>query len=532
MSPKLMLVPSPIHFRFLVLAGLVVAALLEVVDVSIVNVALPQMAGNLGATADQIAWVATGYTLANAVVLPMTAWLSQTLGRKRYLLLSIAVFTLGSLLCGLSRSLGEIVLWRIGQGMAGAALISTAQATVVEIFPVSQQGLVQSVFGFSVLLAPAVAPWLGGWITDNYSWPWVFFINLPIGLAALALVGLFLHDPPEHSGAVKPGQTDVGPADWLGIGLLMTGLGALQYVLEEGQRQDWFGSVLLVRLLLLSVVSLIGLVFWELSPRNCHPVVDLRVYKERSLAAGVPLNFATGFGLYGLAFVLPQFLQNVLSLTPTASGAALVPEGLATLAAVVLCGTLLDKKIDPRLLIAAGLAVGAWGLWDLTHLSTQSGLENTLPGVLLEGAGVGFLIIPISVAAFGNLKGAQIGQGAAQLGLGRQLGGSFGIAILQTTVARAADSHRAALVAHLYAGSWLVSDRLAETASALTAHGMSAASAPLAALGLLEQTLRQQALALGYLDAFRLLCFAYTAALPLVLLLKRPDSAAKPALGH
>ncbi len=528
MSSKLVSAVLPAHFRWLVLAGLVVAALLEVVDVSIVNVALPQMAGNLGATGDQIAWVATGYTLANAVVLPMTAWLSQRLGRKRYLLLSIALFTLGSLLCGLSRNLGEIILWRIGQGMAGAALISTAQATVVEIFPASQQGLVQSVFGFSVLLAPAVAPWLGGWITDNYSWPWVFFINIPIGLAAFAFVGSFLHDPPEHQG----GTAASGPADWLGIGLLATGLGALQYVLEEGQRQDWFGSVLIARLSLLSVVSLTALIFWELSPRNCHPVIDLRVYKERSLAAGVPLNFATGFGLYGLAFVLPQFLQNVLDLTPTASGAALIPEGLATLAAVVLCGTLLNKKIDPRLLIAAGLAAGAWGLWDLTHLSPQSGLGNTLLGVLLEGAGVGFLIIPISVAAFGDLHGAQIGQGAAQLGLGRQLGGAFGIAILQTTIVRASDSHRTALVTHLYAGSLPLSERLSAAASALTAHGMSAASAPLAALGLLEQTIRQQALALGYLDAFRLLCFAYAAALPLVLLLKRPSPAAKPALGH
>jgi len=507
--------PAPTRRRWLVLAGLVTAALLEVMDVSIVNVALPQMSGNLGTTITQIAWVATGYTLANAVVLPMTAWLAHRFGRKRYLLVSVAVFTAGSLLCGFSSSLTEIILWRVLQGAAGAALISTAQATIVEIFPAGEQSLVQSIFGFALLAAPAFAPWLGGWITDNYSWPWVFFINIPIGLAAAAVVGLSLQDPPEHQGDAK------AAADWVGIGLLAAGLGCLQFVLEEGQPRDWYEDSTITWLTVIAVAALLALVAWELWPGNKQPIVDLRVYKERSLSTGVLLSFVTGFGLYGVAFLLPQFLQDVLSLTPTASGAALIPEGLATLAAVVVAGLLLERKIDPRLIIGAGLLTAAAGLWDLTHLSPLSSLADTRLGVALEGAGAGFLIIPVSVAAFGDLKGMQIGQGAAQLGLGRQLGGAFGIAILTTTVVQMTARHRAEMVTHLFSGSLQLSERLAGTVQALTARGYSSASAPQAALHLLDISVQGQASALAYLDAFRLLCLAYLVSLPLLLLLKR-----------
>jgi DHA2 family multidrug resistance protein len=482
----------------LVLAGLVAAALLEVMDVTITNVALPQMAGNLGATTEEIAWVSTAYTLANAVLLPMTAWLAHRFGRRRYLLASIAAFTLGSFLCGLSHSLPEIIAWRVLQGASGAALISTGQATLVQIFPAREQGLVQSVFGFSLVASPAFAPWLGGWITDNYLWPWVFFVNVPVGLAAALLVGGFLHE--EERGRMGKGA---GPVDWAGIGLLAAGLGSLQYVLEEGQRHDWFRDRGIAVLSIIAGASLTALLAWELWPGNRSPIMDLRVYRERSLSTGVSLSFATGFGLYGGAFLLPQFTQNVLGFTPTAAGLALIPEGVATLVAVALCGVLLGRGLDPRWPIAAGMGLAGAGLWLLTGLTAQSGLADTRLGLIVEGAGVGLLIIPISLASFGDLRGRQIAEGAAQ--------------------------HRAALVSHLDAGSLPLAERLTGLTGHLAAQGLGAMEAQRASLAMLNGVVQRQALTLAYLDAFWLLCASYLLCIPSVLLLKRPSPEAKSA---
>src|SRR3954471_601043 len=255
------------QYRWWILLGLITAAVMEVLDTTIINVALPQMAGNLGATTQEIAWVATGYILSNVVVLPMTAFFTSAFGRRNYLSVSITIFVIASFLCGTSHSLGELVLWRVVQGAGGAALLSTAQATLRQIFPREQQGMVQAIFILGIIVAPTLGPTLGGWITDNYTWNWCFFINIPVGAAALFLVSNFLHDPPNVARARTP-------VDWLGIILLTAGVGSLQYVLEEGNSKDWFADALILRLAILSAVCIITLLWWELSKRNEHPLID------------------------------------------------------------------------------------------------------------------------------------------------------------------------------------------------------------------------------------------------------------------
>src|SRR5437016_11625952 len=279
------------RYRWLILLGLITAAIMEVLDTTIINVALPEMAGNLGATIQEIAWVSTGYILSNVVVLPITAFFTATYGRRNYLTASIVIFIIASFLCGISHTLGELVLWRVVQGAGGAALLSTAQATIRQIFPREQQGLVQAIFLLGVIVAPTLGPTLGGWITDNYTWNWCFFINVPIGILSAFLVWTFLQDP--------PGPRSLRPVDWAGIGLLAVGLGSLQYLLEEGEQNDWFQDPLILRLSIVAFFCLSVFVWWQLTSRNKHPVVDFHVLKNRTLAASIFLFIALGFGLYG-----------------------------------------------------------------------------------------------------------------------------------------------------------------------------------------------------------------------------------------
>ena len=324
-------------YRWIILIGLITAAIMEVLDTTIINVALPQMAGNLNATTDEIAWVSTGYILSNVIVLPMTAWLSQRFGRKRYLIFSILLFIVASFFCGTSKSLNEVVFWRIMQGAGGAALLSTAQATLRQIFPKEQQGLVQAIFILGIIMAPTLGPTLGGYITDNYNWPWVFFVNIPIGLVSVFLVVTFLHDAPNAKKA--------GPIDIPGIALLTVGLGSLQYVLEEGQRDDWFDSALIVRLSILAAVALVAMLAWELSPRNKAPIVDFHVLKNRDLAAGLILFLALGFGLYGGDLHLPACSRRTSSASRRRNtGLVLLPGGLATGVSAMICGRVHDRR--------------------------------------------------------------------------------------------------------------------------------------------------------------------------------------------
>ena len=506
--------------RWIILVGLITAAVMEVLDTTIINVALPQMAGNLNATIDEIAWVSTGYILSNVIVLPMTAWLGQRFGRKHYLVFSILLFIVASFFCGTSKTLIELVVWRILQGAGGAALLSTAQATLRQIFPREQQGIVQTIFILGIVMAPTLGPLAGGYITDNYNWPWVFFVNIPIGLVAAFLVATYLHD--------APGTAKAGPIDLAGIGLLTVGLGSLQYVLEEGKRDDWFDSVLITRLAILAAISLIAMLAWELSPRNKAPVVDFRVLKNRDLTAGLVLFLALGFGLYGAIFIFPQFTQNVLGFSPTATGLVLLPGGLATGLGAIICGRITSMPkppIDIRTLILFGMAVFILSMWMLGHLSTASGEPDTQFALIIRGFGLGFLFTPINFVVFASLKGPEVQQASGLINLARQLGGSFGIAVLNTYIANMQAYHRAYLVSNLYSGNPLYDQRIAGSAARLIANGSSATEAHMGALRILDGSVMAQAATMSYNDAFLLLGVTFVLAVPAVFLLHKPKKA-------
>jgi DHA2 family multidrug resistance protein len=515
--------------RWLILLGLITAAIMEVLDTTIVNVALPQMAGNLGATQQEISWVSTGYILSNVVVLPMTAFFTERFGRRRYLTASIILFAVASFLCGTSHSLIELVIWRIVQGAGGAALLSTAQATIRQIFPREQQGLVQAVFLLGIIVAPTLGPTLGGWITDNYTWNWCFFINVPIAIAATFLVTTFLKDPPGQ-------QRRTGAVDWLGISLLTVGLGSLQYVLEEGNQDDWFSDALILRLAIVAGACLVTMVWWELSSRNKHPVVNFRVLKNRELAASIFLFVALGFGLYGGVFIFPLFTQTILHFTPTETGLALLPGGIATAVTALICGRLLTGArplADPRILIALGVAIFVGAMWDLGHLTTAAGEPDVRLALIIRGAGLGFLFTPINNVAYASLKPSEAQQAAGLINLARQLGGSFGIAILATYLTVHNQFHRVDLLTNVYAGRPLVDERIRALTANLIAHGYGPDAAHRGALALLDQQVSRQAAMLSYNDAWMLLLISFLAVAPAILMLRRHrSSAAVPGGAH
>jgi DHA2 family multidrug resistance protein len=515
-------------FRWIILLGLITAAIMEVLDTTIVNVALPQMAGNLGATTTEIAWISTGYILSNVVVLPMTAFLTATFGRRNYLTASIGIFVVASFLCGISHSLAELVLWRVLQGAGGAALLSTAQATIRQIFPREQQGLVQAVFLLGVIVAPTLGPTLGGWITDNYTWNWCFFINIPIGIVSAFLVFTFLHDPPDR-------ERRTGPVDFLGILLLAVGLSCLQYVLEEGQQDDWFNDPLIVRLTVISVVSLAVLLWWELSPRNRAPVVDFRVLLNRELASGVFLFIALGFGLYGGVYLFPLFAQTLLGFTPTTTGLALLPGGIGTAVSALICGRLLNGPkplVDPRILIFTGVGIFFISMWRMGHLTTMAGEPDVRLALLLRGFGLGFLFTPINNAIYGNIDPRQAQQAAGLTNLARQLGGSFGIAVLGTYLNNQMQVHRVDLVGYIYPGNPLLEERLQALSANFVSHGMAAATAQRAALAAIDQLLTRQAHMLAYNDAWMLILIVFTCTSPAIFLLRKPKGAAAAVDAH
>ena len=505
-------------YRWLILLGLITAAIMEVLDTTIINVALPQMAGNLGATIQEIAWVSTGYILSNVVVLPMTAFFTATFGRKNYLTFSIILFVVASFLCGTSNSLGELILWRVVQGAGGAALLSTAQATLRQIFPREQQGLVQAIFIMGIIVAPTLGPTLGGWITDNYHWSWCFFINVPIGIVAVFLVTSFLHDSP-HA------KRRSGPVDWVGISLLTVGLASLQYVLEEGREKDWFNDALIIRLSIVAAVSLIAMLWWELSPKNEHPVVNFRILRNRDLAGSIFLFITMGFGLYGGVFLFPLFTQNLLHFTPTETGLTLMPGGIATACTAMLCGRLLNGPrplVDARVLIYLGIAIFVYSMWRLGHLTTAAGEADARYPLIIRGIALGFLFTPINNVAYANLKPSEAQEASGLINLSRQLGGSFGIAIITTYLQSRTALHRADLVANTYAANPAFIERFQAALSHFMALGYSYVKAQAAAYAAIDQALTGQALMLSYNDSWMLILKSFIVTAPAILVIRKP----------
>jgi DHA2 family multidrug resistance protein len=518
------------RYRWLILTGLITAAVMEVLDTTIINVALPQMAGNLGATQEEIGWVSTGYILSNVIFLPMTAFFAARFGRQRYLTFSIALFIVASFFCGTSHSLATLVFWRILQGAGGAALLSTAQATLRQIFPREEQGMVQAIFMLGIIVAPTLGPTLGGWITDNYTWSWCFFINVPIGIVSIFLVSTFLHDPPDQ-------QAHRGKVDWLGIGMLTAGVGSLQYVLEEGNSKDWFSDASILRLTIVSLLCLATMVWWELSKRNDSPVVDFRVLHNRTLAASIFLFISLGFGLYGGVFLFPLFAQGILHFTPTETGLAMLPGGLATGASALICGRLLNGRkplVDPRVLIAIGISLFAVSMWRMGHLTTVAGESDVRWALIIRGFGLGFLFTPINNVAYASLEPSEAQQAAGLINLARQLGGSFGIAVLVNYVTKHMELHRADLVSNVVVGDPSTESRLQMLMQGFLRSGMDVAHAKQAALAALNAQVDRQAAMLAYNDAWMFILIVFVCVSPAILLLGRPgaETTGPPADAH
>lgn len=510
--------------RWIILLALMIGALMQVIDTSIVNVAIPQMMGNLGATLEQIGWVSTGYIISCVIVLPLTGWLSSTFGRKRYLTTSIAIFTAASFLCGASRSLHSLVFFRILQGMGGAALISTAQATMMEIFPPYQLGVVQAIYGLGIMVGPTIGPTLGGWITDNYSWPWIFFINIPIGIVAAILTYMFVHDS-------KYGKTHKGGIDLIGIGFLAIGLGCLQTVLEKGNNEGWFESSLIIWLSICAVFGLVMFVIWEL--RTPYPAVNLRVLKNRGFAAGTLFATAVGFGLFGGIFIIPVFLQQLRHYTAEQCGWIVFPGAVATAIVMPLIGKIVSK-FPARNLVAIGAIGFIISSFAMRTINMDTGPEHLFWPLVLRGASMGFLFVPLTLATLLGLKGKDMADGTGLFNLSRQVGGSAGIAFLSTLVDHRTSFHRAAIVEHISIYSAATTERLNLLVGGLMAKGFPLPVAKQQALTIIDRTVQGQAAVMAFEDAFIVVGVLFILILPLLLLFKagKPSMMQKPPIGE
>jgi DHA2 family multidrug resistance protein len=494
--------------RTIVTIAIVVATLLEIVDVTIVNVALPNIQGNFGAGIDQAAWIGTGYIIANVIVIPITPWLQQRFGRRQYYAASIALFTFASLMCGLSGSLEQLIFWRVIQGLGGGGLISTSQAILRETYPLHEQGKAQGIFAMGVIVGPTIGPTLGGLITDSLSWRWAFFVNLPLGLLALALVLLFLRNP---AGPRKL------PLDYVGLGLLAAGIGSLQYVLDQGQQKDWFDDPSIVACTVTALAGLASFVWWEL--RSAKPIVDLHVLRYRSVAAGSALAIALGVSLYGSVLILPQYVQNSLGFTATLSGLLLVMRAGAVMVFTPISAILAGRNlIDPRILIASGFTMlGLSNLLLASVTTPQTQFWSFFGALALSGLGLSQIFVPLSISVLGSVKPKDIPAASAFFNLSRQIGGSLAIAVLITILVRADARHHTELASGVTLSSPPVAQYVQQ-------HGGAQASA-----GTLNTLVDQQSIVLAYADTARATAVLTLLLVPCVLLMRRPRPHAAPA---
>lgn len=499
--------------RVIITITAIFCALLEIVDTTIVNVALNDMKGNMGATLNEIGWVITAYAIGNVIIVPMTSWLSAQFGRRNYFAASIIIFTVCSFLCGNADGIWELVLFRFLQGLGGGALLVTSQTIITESYPPEKRSMAQAIYGLGVIIGPTLGPPLGGYIVEHYSWPYIFYINIPIGVIATLLTLQFVRSPKY---AEKKSSKEI---DWAGIALLAISVGSLQYVLERGQEDDWFASSTIVVLMVTAVLGFFFFIWRELTAKN--PIVELRVLGNGNLRVGTILSFILGFGLYGSTFIIPLYTQSTLGWTAQQSGALMIPAALTTAFMMPIIGNLLQKGAKPQMLVALGMFIFfLYSFWGYKILTPDTGENAFFWMLILRGIGMGMLFIPITALSLSTLKGQQIGQGAAFTGMMRQLGGSFGIALITTFMARQNMVHRNDLVTHLSADNPVVQQRIQGMQRNFMQKGMAPDVALQSAYKSMDYMVMKQASVLSYMDVFLFIGLMFLICIPFVLMVR------------
>lgn len=427
--------------KWLITLAVMLPTLIEILDTSVANVALPHIQGSLSAGQDEATWVLTSYLVSNAIVIPMSGWFARLIGRKRYLIGSIITFTIGSILCGSATGLTEIIVFRIVQGAGGGGLQPMSQAILLETFPAEQRGLAMGIFGMGAVLGPVLGPLIGGYLTDNYSWRWIFYINLPVGLLALGLISMFVFDP-----LYQERRSQGEKVDYIGIALLSLGLGSLQVVLDKGQRDDWFSSHFILTLAVVAAVSIVGLVLWELTCER--PILDLKIFKDRSFATGNLVMFFTFFAFFGSIVLLPLYLQTLMGYTAFLAGLVLGPGGALTLVALPLTGKL-TERIDARLLLAAGLMITGYSVYYMSGFNGEIDFRTAVMGRLIQGIGMPLIFVAVTYVAMAYIPKERMNNASAIFNLLRNLGASFGTAFVSTMLEWRTQFHQYRLVDHL-----------------------------------------------------------------------------------
>jgi DHA2 family multidrug resistance protein len=499
--------------KWLVTVAVMAGTFMEIVDTTVVNVALPHIAGSLASSVDETTWILTAYLVSNAIILPITGWLSALFGRKRFLMLCIALFTVSSMLCGAATSLGELIVFRIIQGAGGGALQPISQAILLETFPVEERGMAMALWGIGVIIAPIVGPVMGGWVTDNLTWRWAFYINLPIGLVSLVLTMLFVFDPAYIR------RQRAGSIDYWGLGLLIVGLGALQVVLDKGERDDWFSSAFITRLAIIAVVALGILIYHELKTR--HPVVELRLFKERNYASGTTIMFFFGYVLYGSIMLLPLYLQTIMGYDATLAGWALAFGGIGSIMIMPVVGRL-TMIMDSRKIVFVGLLINAYAVYLMSQYTTTINFYHAWWPRFVQGFGLGATFVSLTTLTMSRISQEKMGNATGIFNLMRNLGGSFGIATATTLLARRSQFHQGRLVEHLTPLSQPFLDWQHRLSQALPDLGANWDwwSAPQAMASLYHEVLRQAQM-LAFCDDYWFFTIVFLCLLPLVFLMRR-----------
>ena len=497
--------------KWIVAITVMFPTLIEIVDTSVVNVSLDHIRGSLSAGIDESTWTITSYLVSNAIIIPMTGWLSRLFGRKRYLIFSISMFTLSSLLCGSAWNLQSLVFFRILQGIGGGALQPISQSILLETFPPRQHGMAMAIFGIGIMFGPIIGPLLGGWITDNWSWHWIFFINIPIGIISILMVLFFIVDPPY----MKRLKMKI---DYWGLAFLAIGLGCLQIVLDKGQREDWFSSSFITWLSLTSLVSLILFVIVEFFTE--HPIVNLRIFKKLTFSTGNVVMFFAFFNLFGSIVLLPIYLQTLMGYTSTLAGLVLGPGGIATLIAMPIAGRLVTK-INPKAILAFGIIVAAYSTYLMSQFNLLADFNTIIWPRVVLGVGMGFLFIPLTTLTMSAIRKEDMGNASAIYNLLRNLGGSFGVAFVTTMLARRAQLHQVNLVEHLTPFDTSYQLTLSRAEQFLQHMGLDVSTAQQGSLSVIHGQLLRQASMLSFNDVFYLISITMICVLPLVLLMKR-----------